>query len=1364
MTTATPELEDVLEKVDTVGSPGTPVTTPEVADRFDCTQRTIYNRLETLVDDGALQTKKVGASSRVWWRPVESDPTGSESSRGREQVRSHPVFDSTMVGVIVWGDDMTITDANNAFLEMTGFEYEEALGTSWRELTPEEFYQDSKRHVEQTEQTGSGVPYEKQYYDADGSRWWGRFESRRVNEVGYVEFVVDVTERKHHEQELEKEASLDAFRVELTDAIRPLTDPVEVQNEAAYVLGEWLDVDRAYYGEVLADGDTNVVHADYYRNGVASFVGEHRLSDYGTYIAEGFQKGETLVVGDYRDLSELSDEERAMYEGEDTTAWIGVPLYKDGELEAFFVVTESVPREWTDAEVEMVKETADRTWNAVQRAQAEQAHRESEARLDAFVTATSDVVYRMSPDWTEMYYLDGQEFIVDTDEPRQTWLEEYVPADEQERVMTAIEDAIATKSTFELEHQVIQVDGTRGWTHSRAVPMLDDGDIVEWFGTASDITERKRAETRLNESEKRLRLATDIANIAVFEWDLETDLVRGNERMNELFGYDEHEEIVGSELLEERVHPDDREPVANRLEEAFDPASSGNYEFEYRATLPDGSKRWVLTNGEGFFEGDGSDQRAVRAHGTGIEITERKQREQLLNEQKELLELIATGAPLEECLSALCAAVPRLSDGVRASIMLADDERDSFQRPIAPDLYRSWGEDLEDAPINELMIGTCGEAVFRGDGVTCEDVTTDDRWSEEWRELCVANDVLAGHSEPIRDGDGDPVGSFMLCFDEPRTPNEWELRVTDFATYIAGIAVERHQSRQALKQTNDSLEHLNDASRELIDANVQEIRDHVPAITQEVLNADYVALWRYDDQAGELHEHTRQTSLEIDPKAIELPDGFSDQVWQTFISDDIDIDNDLDYLECASSASSLCSRVLVPLGRHGVVCVGSTQTEVFDELAVDLVETVAATVETAWDRAAGERELERTNAELARLNDLNTLIRQIDQALVQAETVDEIDEAVCDRLAESGLFEFAWVGDFDADAETIEPRAWAGIDSSSLADLTTEGDGLGSEGNPFTSAFQTGETQVIDDIATDAQAAPWREVALEQGARSCLSVPLVYDEFVYGVLKVYDGTPQYDERDTKVLAELGQTIAHAIHTVETRETRRTDTVIELTLRLTAAETPLCRLARETDCTIEFKGLVPGSDDGMTVFFTTTDISASELLAASEESLAIEELHHLTDRNESTMFKTKLADPMLAADILAQNATIRTLSIDAGTATAVIDLPTSADVRAFVEQVQQTVPDLELLGRRTRTRSSEMQHTLQDAFEDRLTPRQQEVLQLAYRSGFFESPRLQTGKELSDVLDLSQSTFNYHLRGAERSIFELVFDHTSTTHD
>ncbi|QIO24718.1 PAS domain-containing protein [Haloarcula sp. JP-L23] len=153
-----------------------------------------------------------------------------------------------------------------------------------------------------------------------------------------------------------------------------------------------------------------------------------------------------------------------------------------------------------------------------ERKEAREALRESQERLDAFVTATSDVVYRMSADWSEMMYLDGQEFIVDTDDPRKTWLEEYIPPDERPRVTAAIEEAIETTSRFELEHQVMQVDGTRGWTHSRAVPILDDGgEIVEWFGTATDITDRKKREQTLAQQRDDLtqlkRLNTLVRNL-----------------------------------------------------------------------------------------------------------------------------------------------------------------------------------------------------------------------------------------------------------------------------------------------------------------------------------------------------------------------------------------------------------------------------------------------------------------------------------------------------------------------------------------------------------------------------------------------------------------------------------------------------------------------------------------------------------------------------------------------------------------------------------------------------------------------------------------------------------------------------------
>jgi two-component system, chemotaxis family, sensor kinase Cph1 len=133
------------------------------------------------------------------------------------------------------------------------------------------------------------------------------------------------------------------------------------------------------------------------------------------------------------------------------------------------------------------------------------ALRESEERFRALVTASSDVVYRMSPDWSEMWLLQGKDFMADTTEPSRTWLDKYIHPDDQGIVLAAINEAIRTKTIFELEHRVWRVDGTLGWTFSRAIPLLDaSGHIVEWFGAASDITKRKWAEQSFEESQNRL--------------------------------------------------------------------------------------------------------------------------------------------------------------------------------------------------------------------------------------------------------------------------------------------------------------------------------------------------------------------------------------------------------------------------------------------------------------------------------------------------------------------------------------------------------------------------------------------------------------------------------------------------------------------------------------------------------------------------------------------------------------------------------------------------------------------------------------------------------------------------------------------
>ncbi len=137
---------------------------------------------------------------------------------------------------------------------------------------------------------------------------------------------------------------------------------------------------------------------------------------------------------------------------------------------------------------------------------AERAAYESEARFRALVTASSDVVFRISADWSQMRRLDARNFISDTEQTGGNWLQEYVHPDDQPHVLAVINEAIRTKTIFELEHRVRRVDGVLGWAFSRAVPLLDaQGEIVEWFGAASDVTERKRAEEAVRESEERYR-------------------------------------------------------------------------------------------------------------------------------------------------------------------------------------------------------------------------------------------------------------------------------------------------------------------------------------------------------------------------------------------------------------------------------------------------------------------------------------------------------------------------------------------------------------------------------------------------------------------------------------------------------------------------------------------------------------------------------------------------------------------------------------------------------------------------------------------------------------------------------------------
>jgi PAS domain S-box-containing protein len=186
---------------------------------------------------------------------------------------------------------------------------------------------------------------------------------------------------------------------------------------------------------------------------------------------------------------------------------------------------------------------------------AEQALADSEARFRALVTASSDVVFRMSADFRELRQLEGRMFMEESPLPNRDWFERYVFPDDRERVLFTIQAAISCKSVFESEHRIFRADGSVGWTHARSVPMLDDaGEIAEWIGMASDITPRKRAEQEFADQRRMYEaILTNTPDLA-YVWNLEHRFIYANEGLLQMWGRT-LTEAIGKNCLELGYEP-----------------------------------------------------------------------------------------------------------------------------------------------------------------------------------------------------------------------------------------------------------------------------------------------------------------------------------------------------------------------------------------------------------------------------------------------------------------------------------------------------------------------------------------------------------------------------------------------------------------------------------------------------------------------------------------------------------------------------------------------------------------------------------------------------------------------------------------
>jgi len=188
----------------------------------------------------------------------------------------------------------------------------------------------------------------------------------------------DITPQKRAEAALSESETLKAFLLTLSDAIRSLSSAEEIQKTVTHTLLNYLGADRCYYSEI--EDDRAIIRRDAVRGGLSSVAGVYPLGSFRIFKA-AIDAGQPLVVRD-SSTSELLDEELSQLCLElQVLSFVGVPVIKNNEPVGVLCATQCAPRDWTDFDVVVAVETAERTWAAVERGRAEVALRASEARL-----------------------------------------------------------------------------------------------------------------------------------------------------------------------------------------------------------------------------------------------------------------------------------------------------------------------------------------------------------------------------------------------------------------------------------------------------------------------------------------------------------------------------------------------------------------------------------------------------------------------------------------------------------------------------------------------------------------------------------------------------------------------------------------------------------------------------------------------------------------------------------------------------------------------------------------------------------------------------------------------------------------------